>query len=172
MREDTVLTTRRRSIGRLVLLTVCFVSLVGCGSKPKMPPPKDDQPPPPKLWIQATATPDANRGPDNQALPVVVRLYSLKGQGDFATADFFSLFDRDAEILKAQLIARDEVTLAPGQFLLIERPLDPEAAYLGAIAAFRDIDRSRWRDLMPLKVGANNNLIVEVGAESVSIRFR
>ena len=155
----------------LSILVFALAALPGCGSKPQAPEPKDAKPPP-QLSLQIVASADANRGPGGRALAVVVRLYELKSHGVFSKADFFSLYDREQEVLGGDLIARDEVTLAPGQFLPIARPLNPEATYIGVIAAFRDLDRARWRDLMRLNPAVDNTLLVEVGARAISIRHQ
>jgi len=154
----------------IVLLTLSVALFVGCGKKAEVreaPPPP---PPPAKLHIDVTAAADSNLGPGGKPLPVVVRIYELKGQGAFTTADFFALYDKDAEVLGSELIARDEVTLAPGQSLPIERPLKPDATYLGAVAAFRDIDRAHWREPLRLRPGVDNRVEIRVGARAVSIR--
>lgn len=168
--EKANLSNQRRSIG-CTFLSLALVLLTGCGGKPTLPPVPPEKPPL-QLRVEVAAAPDANRNPGGKPLSVVVRLYELKSQGVFAKADFFSLYDREGEVLGGDLIARDEITLAPGQFLPIARPLNPEATYLGVIAAFREIDQARWRDLMRLKPGMDNTLLVEVGANAVSIRHR
>jgi type VI secretion system protein VasD len=157
---------------RRLILTGCLLLLVGlspgCGKKPEI----KQEKPPPKLSLKIVAAADANRGPGGKALPIVVRVYDLKGQGAFTTADFFSLYDRESAVLGSALLARDEVTLAPGQFLPIERQLNPDATYLGVIAAFRDIDHSHWREPLRLNPGLDNKVLIEVGANSVSIRHQ
>lgn len=159
-----------RWLKRLVPLSLIAL-LLGCGSAPPVAP-VPEAPPPPTLTVEIAAASDANRSPDGKALAVVVRLYELKSHGVFAKADFFSLYDREGEVLGGDLIVRNEVTLAPGQSISIKRPLNPEATYLGVIAAFRDLDQSRWRDLMGLKLATNNQLSIEVGANVVSIRHQ
>lgn len=162
---------RRRSIlGGLLALPVLLVA--GCGQAPAIKPAAVDAEPAPRLSLRIAAGPDANRGPGGKALPVVVRVYALKGVGGFSGADFFSLYDRDAAVLGADLLARDEVTLAPGQFVPIDRPLQPEAGYLGVLVAFRDIDHSHWRESLRLHPGVDNRVEIEVGPASLTIRQR
>ncbi|WP_242482214.1 type VI secretion system lipoprotein TssJ [Thiocystis violacea] len=171
----------RRRIILTSLLALPALLVAGCGKKPAVkeatppaptPAPAATPKPTPKLSIEIRAAGDANRGPGGKGLPVVVRVYTLKSPGVFSTADFFSLYDRDAEVLGTDLIARDEVTLAPGQFLPLERELDPTAGYLGAMAAFRDIDHSHWRESLRLNAGVDNKVLIEVGAKAVSIRHQ
>lgn len=151
------------------LLVLSLALLQACGGKSPVQRLVDQ---PSRLRVEILASADANRGPGGKPLPVVVRVYELRGQGAFTTADFFSLYDRETEVLGQDLIARDEVTLAPGQFLPLERPLEPDAAYLGVLAAFRDLDHSHWREPLRLKPGTDNDILVEVGAKAVSVRHR
>ena len=100
----------------------------------------------------------------------MVRLYELKAAGDFAGADFFRLYEQEAAALGATLIAREEVTLAPGQRRLTVLPLSPAATHLGVLGAFSDIDRAGWRALQALEPGRDNAVEVEVGAAAISAR--
>jgi type VI secretion system protein VasD len=151
----------RRGILRWLSLTLLGATLIaGCAGKPDKPPPK--------LSLEIEATRDLNLGPGGQPLPVVLRVYELKGQGTFLTADFYGLFDRESAVLGADLIGREELTLRPGQVLRIQRPLDPQTAYLGVLAAYRDIDRSRWRATTGITPGADNAIRIVVAAEAVS----
>lgn len=153
-----------------VLIAASLMTLAACGGKP----PKEDKPPPPPpvLQIDVAAASSANRGPAGQALPIVVRLYELKAQGAFSGADFFSLYDRESETLGGELVAREELTLAPGQSSQVRKPLNPEARYLGVLGAFRDIDRASWRGLVPLISGKDNNLDVAVDATAIRVQPR
>jgi type VI secretion system protein VasD len=160
-------------VGRVLvclLAAAALTTLAACGGQP----PKQDKPPAPApvLRIDAAAAADANRGPSGQALPIVIRLYELKAQGAFSGADFFSLYEREAKTLGGELIAREELTLAPGQTRQIVRPLDPQTRYLGVLGAFTDIDRATWRALVPLVAGKDNNLDVAVGAKAIRTQAR
>ncbi len=153
-----------------LLATAALATLAACGGAPA----KEDKPPAPApvLRVAVAATADTNRGPAGQALPIVVRLYELKAQGAFSGADFFSLYDREAKTLGGELIAREELTLTPGQARQIVKPLDPQVRYLGVLGAFRDIDRADWRALVPLVAGQDNNLDVAVGAKAIRAQAR
>src|SRR5262245_42122089 len=56
-------------------------------------------------------TPEAQRRPS----PVVVRVFDLKTPAGFDAATYEGLFERDRETLAADLVARDEFTLNPGE---------------------------------------------------------
>jgi len=161
---------RRRFIAGL-LAAATLTAMGGCGSKP----PKEDKPPPaapPVLRVDVSAAANANRGPAGQGLPIVVRVFELRAQGAFSGADFFSLYDHESKTLGGELIAREELTLAPGQTRQIVKPLDPQTRYLGVLGAFREIDRATWRALVPLVAGKDNNLDVAVGANAIRVQPR
>jgi type VI secretion system protein VasD len=119
-------------------LVACALVLVACASKPAKPVPARAQ-----LVASADSNPDAS----GRASPVVVRLFQLRNDGEFATADFFALYEKEKETLGASFISREEYVLAPGETRNLQLELNGEARFLGALAAFRDIRSARWRAL-------------------------
>jgi type VI secretion system protein VasD len=128
---------RRAACAAFALLAVGAL-LTACGSKPPKPEPA-------RLRIVAGA--DANPDSSGRPSPVVVRVFQLRADGEFAAADFFALYDKEKETLGQSLIARQEYVLVPGETRQLELSLDPQARYVGAVAAFRDIRSARWRVL-------------------------
>ncbi|WP_295431111.1 type VI secretion system lipoprotein TssJ [uncultured Thiodictyon sp.] len=155
---------------RAPMAAAMLAALVGCAGKPPPAPPSPAADQPPQLRITVSAAADANRDQTGRGLPIVVRLYELKAAGDFAGADFFRLYEQEAAALGATLIAREEVTLAPGQRRLTVLPLSPAATHLGVLGAFNDIDRAGWRALQALEPGRDNSVEVEVGAAAINVR--
>ena len=128
---------------------------------PPPPPPaaKAEPPPPPKpvlvvpgreLQLAVRAGNLLNPDFQGRPSPVVVRFYLLRAEITFGAADFFSLFERDAATLGADLVAREEVQLRPGRNVSITRDFPADARFLGVVAAFRDIEKSGWRALSSL----------------------
>ena len=149
---------RRRGL-LLLLMVAGFMVLAGC-AKPEKPPLK--------LNLEIAASGDLNPGPDGQPLSVVLRLYQLKQPGSFMGADFYSLFDKEAAVLGGDLVAREEMTLRPGQVLHLQRTQDPAASYLGILVAYRALERSHWRTGLGLQSGVDNRVRVQVTADRVS----
>lgn len=164
---------RRRKAYRLWLGTALAMALLpavtGCGGKPPKPQPPAPPAPAPMLRVDISAAANANATASAKGLPIVVRLYELKSAGGFRGADFFSLYDREAEVLGGDLIAREELTLAPGQSRQISRSLSPEARYFGVVGAYRNIDRAQWRQVVPLSGDGDHALAVSVGADAIRI---
>ena len=154
---------------RALSAAAVLCALLACAAKP--PPPKEEKPPP-RLHTEVFAAPDANRDTTGRALPIVVRLYQLKAAGNFTGADFFSLYDKEAATLGDTLIAREEVTLVPGQRRTLVMPLNPEATHLGVLGAFSDLDRATWRAREILKPGQDNTVRVDVGAAAITAQQR
>ncbi|HEY5307209.1 MAG TPA: type VI secretion system lipoprotein TssJ, partial [Casimicrobiaceae bacterium] len=79
------------------------------------------------------------------ASPLSLRLFELKSEAAFQTADFFALYDRDQATLGGDMLARDEVIIRPGETQTITRKANADTRLLGVIAAFRDLEHSVWR---------------------------
>jgi len=94
-----------------------------------------------------TVAADVNPDSSGRASPIVVRVYQLKEQGAFAASDFFAIYDKEEATLGGGLISREEYVFNPGEQRELELKLDKDAKFLGAVAAYRDINNSKWRAL-------------------------
>jgi type VI secretion system protein VasD len=149
-----------------VLGVIALLTLAGCASPP---------PPPPKPTIvQATIDARANTNPDarGRPSPVVLRFYELKSLATFSSADFFSLFERDKEVLAAELVGREEFQLSPGVNQQFERKLQTETGYIAVVAAFRDLEHAQWRASMPVVAHQTTPIVIRLDASNVSIGGR
>lgn len=112
--------------------------LAACGGAPPPPPPT-------AVALTFNATANANPSPAGQGAPVVLRVYQLASAAAFNNAEFFDLFNQDQATLKADLVKRDDITLAPGQSkTLTLQPTDAVKA-IGIFAAYRDYQHAAWR---------------------------
>lgn len=146
---------------RVWLGLIAATSLAGCakvneliGRKPPAvtpgePRPVDVKPPELELVVQVSAkvNPDSRRRPS----PILLRLYELKGATAFNNADFIALFQRDEALLGADLLVRDEYVLQPNERHALKRPLNAQTRFLAVFAAYRDLERARWRALLPVE---------------------
>ena len=67
---------------------------------------------------------------------------------DFENADFMSLYQQDRSVLGGEVVAREELTLDPGETRAIRKLLAPEVRGIAVMAAFRELERrngARWR---------------------------
>lgn len=125
------------------------------------------EPGPTRLQAEVVADEDLNPDYGGRPSPLVVRIYQLKNTVAFENADFFKLYESDVGALEADLINREEFQLKPGDRKEIEQELDPETAYLGVLAAYRDIDNAVWRRTVPMEANSRNYVTINLKASAV-----
>jgi type VI secretion system protein VasD len=118
--------------------------------------------------IDANVNPDASGRPS----PVVVRIYELRSVAAFNKADFFSLYERDKEQLGPELVSRDELPLMPGGKPQAITTLRTDTRYLGVVAAFRDIERARWRASTPIFVNQTTRMEIKLDRNEIAIKLQ
>jgi type VI secretion system protein VasD len=156
----------RRRFARLGIL-LCLVGAAGCSSPP--PPPKPITTP---VAMTLVAGADANPDARGRASPLTVRVYALKTSGAFESADFFSLFEKDQATLGAEMVQREEMLLRPGDSKKLEMTLAADIKAIGVMAAYRDLDRARWREVKVVEPGKALVLTTTFGARQIRIETR
>jgi type VI secretion system protein VasD len=151
--------SRRTLLGLLAALPVAACS------KPPPPPP-----PPTVLALTLAAAPGVNPDPSGAARPVMVRVYRLGTVGNFMAADFFALDQDAAGVLGRDLVAVDEVFLAPGTTEVYQREFEPGARFVGVVAAYRDIGQAAWRAFAEVPREKTTLLTADLGPAAVAIR--
>jgi type VI secretion system protein VasD len=126
-------------------------------------------PSPGSVDLTISAANDINPDPAGRASPVVLRIYQLAGGTQFQAADFFQLFDKETPTLGPDLVAREEVTVAPGSTRNLTVALKPNAQAIGIAASFRDIDRASWRAVVDVPPTKTTKLKAEVKKLQVSL---
>jgi type VI secretion system protein VasD len=133
-----------RLISPVIVLAFALV-LAACANS-------DSQPPKVAIRLDLSVVASAGVNPDDQKrpAPILVRLYELKTDSAFATADYFSLQDKDKTVLADDLVRRDEFELRPGEKKVFQRTIVPATTRLGILAAYRDLPNSVWREVYTL----------------------
>jgi len=140
--------------------------LAACGAKPVL------APKPKVLTIDVLAAANLNPSASGRPSPVVVRIYELKAAAPFELADFIMLFDKDQATLGGDVVARDEFVLGPRESTAIRRDLTADSKFIAVMVAFRDLERAKWRAVVPVVAGQDNALSVRLEASAVSILKR
>lgn len=122
---------------RLAVVGCAFVLLAACATSRTAEPVRT------KTYLQAAA--DLNPDANGRASPVVVRVFELKSEAEFVAADFFSLYEKERETLGSSLLGREEYVLQPNERRELWLSVPRDTAYIGVVAAFRDIRGARWR---------------------------
>lgn len=156
---------------RIATVVLIAAALAGCGKAPPKPSPVQGE-----FVAGESVNPDAV----GRASPVQVRLYQLNSDSQFAAADFMALYQSDESALGADLLAKEEFTLRPGETTPYAGEVDPETRFIGAFAGFRDYGNATWKaivavpedKLLKLKNPFKNDmLIVEVETLAVAVKF-
>jgi type VI secretion system protein VasD len=155
----------------VLLLSVLAVAFAACASKPAKPTPTHEE---------LSASADVNPDSSGRASPIVLRVFQLRNDGEFAGADFFALYDKEKETLGASLVSREEYVLTPGETRKLDLALNSDTRVIGVLAAYRDIRAAHWRALSrpPEKTLTHPHLIgkggvtVHVGKDTVTLAVK
>ena len=126
---------------RIVFAVLAAIVLSGCLGGETAP----EKPPVANIKIQGMD--NLNPTAEGESTPVVLHLYALKRASKFRNAGFFPLYDAPAKTLGADLVSSEQITVRPGESLKRTWVVDSGIKYIGALAAFRNIDRSVWQDV-------------------------
>lgn len=126
-------------------------------------------PPPPPTQVSGTiqASADVNPSASKRPSPLLLRVYELKSAAAFNNADFMSLYQRDQAELSTELVGKEEFVLAPGESKNYSKTLAPETRFLGVVAAYRDLEHSKWRSIVAIQPAQKHQLVIRADALSV-----
>jgi len=164
MRTDAM---ARAWTGRLAAGLLLLALVAGCSSTAKRVPAP--------YVVELTASADVNPDASGRPSPIQVSLYELASANAFENRDFFALQDDAAAALGAELAGSEQIVLRPGQTHQIARDGDLRARVVGIVAAYRDLEHSRWRLAVDLPEAQNTNIYkvwqFSPGRETIRIRI-
>lgn len=132
---------RKITMKSLIALIAAWM-LSGCaGPAPVLPAP---------YTVVITADDQLNLDRNGQPTPVQVKIYRLKGVTAFNSSDFFSMYEKDEQILSSDLVSKESFILQPGEAKVLLGKALAEERVLGVFVAYRDLDRAVWRGIAPL----------------------
>ncbi len=149
----------RRSILKLTGASLVAAGLTACASQPVTS----------QVRLVIAAATDVNPDGRGRPSPVSVRVYALKSSTIFESADFFSLYEKDATTLGQDVVRREELLLRPGESKPIDMILPADAKVLAVLAAFRDLEHARWRLVRQIDVGKPAMLRVKLAARQIAV---
>jgi len=126
-------------------------------------------PSPTRVEATITAADDLNPNFEGRPSPLVIRIYELKSIDAFQGSNFFSLYDNEAAALGADILARDEIEVRPGERYNYKRTLNDESRYIGVIGAYRDLDNAQWRASIKVPKNKKSTLAIRLGGLAVSV---
>jgi type VI secretion system protein VasD len=138
------------------VLCLLALSLSACGLfAPKKPPPTEIEikPAPPSSTIDfmVVASPLINPDPNGAPAPVVLRLYQLNGETNFANASFRELWEADEKTLGTTMLGKTEMFLTPGGVTRIKANLIKGTSIVAVVVGFRNFETAKWRAMVGLQ---------------------
>lgn len=112
---------------------------------------------------------EININTNGEPSPVVLRVYELKTKSAFEQASFFELLDGDSAKLGADLVAKREFEVKPGEKASFKRDSPTDAKHIGVIAGFREIETAQWRSVVDIVPDRDNAFVIQVTALAVKI---
>jgi len=134
---------------RLSVVVIGLLALTvaaGCGAGTK------------KWQVVMMPTSTLNQDDSGASLPVMVRVYQLRGKEKFQQATFKSLWKSDKDALEGDLIERKDITVHPDVQTVLDLDLDVRqgAAYVGVMGLFRKPGVEGWKYVMEATSSALN----------------
>ena len=98
---------------------------------------------------------DINPDENNKPSPLFVRMYELKSEKLFNRANFIDLYEKDEEVLGADLVRKEVLkTMVPGENHVKKFVADKDTRYIALYAEFFRYKHSNYKIIFP--VTANN----------------
>lgn len=146
----------------LPILIALSAAAAACASKP---------PPPPEPYSASlTTSADVNPDAEGRPSPILVKIFLLKSEDKFSNADFFALFENPEATLGEDLLGVGMASVAPGAGANIDIASKTDAAFVGVVAGFQNIDSASWRDVAAIDaLKKNHAVVVTLGADTATI---
>lgn len=122
----------------------------------------------PLTEVRVDATDRINPDGSDRASPLVVQVFELSDGDRFEDADFYDLYDDPEEVLGDELISVREIVLKPSEQWETSLDLDDGTRYLGALGAFRNIEKADWRVLEA--VDPNDGRPVDITVDGLELK--
>ncbi|MGL4603849.1 MAG: type VI secretion system lipoprotein TssJ [Iodobacter sp.] len=102
------------------------------------------------LKIDLTARDELNTSQTGDAHTVVVRIYQLKNRETFDGTEIGTLWNKDKEILKQDLVGISESIISPGSQKSLTEKMEPEADYIAIVAFYENVPKDdKWKVVTP-----------------------
>ena len=99
------------------------------------------------LNLDFLARPSLNNDEQGRPHTVIIRIYQLRDRQNFDSTSYSSLFTRDTQVLKDDLLAQKDIRLRPDENTLLNIPLEPDARYIAIAGMFQSPNHNAntWR---------------------------
>ncbi|MDM8215158.1 type VI secretion system lipoprotein TssJ [Desulfovibrio piger] len=122
-----------------------------------------------RVSMEVASLPNVNPDSSGRPSPVIVKMYELRGDMAFRQGDFQTLFMEPMKVLGPELVAVDELLFVPGEARTVEYVPMPETRYVGILAGFRQMERARWRNIVPVNPEKKSLIRLELNDTSLTV---
>lgn len=103
------------------------------------------------LEIKFKVDSDINPDDDKKPSPLFVRMYELKSNKMFSKANFIDIYEKDEEVLGADMLAKQRLRrLVPGESRNENFVLNKETRFIGLYAEFFQFKKSGFKLIVPV----------------------
>ena len=103
------------------------------------------------LEIRFKVDADVNPDDDKKPSPLFVRMYQLKSKKMFRRANFIDLYEKDKDVLGADMISKQKLRrIKPGENRKEQFVLDKKTNFIGLYAEFLDFKKSSFKLIIPV----------------------
>jgi type VI secretion system protein VasD len=140
----------------ITAITLCLIGLItfGCSSKSRVGGMLNLDT---DLTLEFIIDRDVNPNDSERPSPLYLRLYQLSSPTQFEKSEFVDIYEKDKEILKDELIARQDLSpFIPGETRKERFVLKPGTRYIAIYAEFSQYSKSTYKVVFPV---TENNVI-------------
>ncbi|WP_286291947.1 type VI secretion system lipoprotein TssJ [Vibrio apostichopi] len=147
---------------RLILLSLCLL-ISACSSSDPAPVVTQYS-----LTVKADAT--VNQYNDDQANPVVVRLYQLTDQQLFKQLPFIDLYNNDLQLLAANLVSKQVLPIVlPSSEQKLTLDINKNTQYIAALVEFADYQNGTTKTVLMMPSDPEQTLSLTITGKKAEL---
>jgi type VI secretion system protein VasD len=146
-----------------VMLACALTGFAGCGGSA---PPK-----PIATKAKVVASSEVNPNAQGRPSPVHVRIFQLRDDAAFTSAEFSSLVEKEQETLGASLVRRSEEDFSPGEERELQLNIAPETRMVGVVAELANYRNAQWRAVTRAPTKEKERILIRIERDQISIRI-
>jgi len=151
-------------------LVLAAALLTACGLFRKKEPPPPPPPEPTRVVLEFEASGDINPNIEGRASPLVLRIYQLTSYPVFMRADFFSLYDKEEQVLAGQVTGKQEIIIKPNEKRTVYFETASGTRAVGVMGLFIKNDGIQWKTVSGIQPHKTTVIPIQVNGAGLTVR--